>query len=59
MVYLCIPKLLSGENPVLVIDQQVLESEVQWLGESVSSFFASVEYRSNVPEGVEVMTRLE
>ena len=46
---------LSDQNPVLVIDQQVLEDEVQRIGEPVSAFLTSDEFTSVVPEDVQVM----
>ena len=45
---------LSDQNPVLVIDQQVLEDEVQRIGEPVSAFLTSDEFTSVVPEDVQV-----
>jgi len=47
--------LLSDQNPVLVIEQQVLEDEVQRIGDPVSAFLTSDEFTSVAPESVQVM----
>ena len=47
--------LLSDQNPVLVVDQQVLEAEVQRIGDPVSAFLTSDEFTSVAPESVQVI----
>ena len=46
--------LLSDQNPVLMINQQVLEDEVERIGAPVSAFLMSDEFRSVAPEDVQV-----
>ena len=50
--------LLLDQNPVLVVEQQVLEAEVQRIGDPVSAFLTSDEFTSVAPESAQVMRQI-
>ena len=51
--------LLTDQNPVLGISQQVLQDEVSIIGDPVAAFLASDEFTSVAPNGIQVLETLQ
>lgn len=51
--------LLTDQNPVLDISQQVLQDEVSIIGDPVAAFLASEEFTSVAPNGIQVLETLQ